>query len=73
MAHLSRLQPKTKGGEVTASYWLGLNKIAEERWGTESGKSLAAYRPDPETGTSAPGNGWYIYFGGEAMNPVAMR
>jgi hypothetical protein len=44
-----RLLKRTKGtggSELTTiNYWLGLNKIAEERWGGEVGKSYQVFRP----------------------------
>jgi len=50
-----RLVRRTKDTEVTMSYWLGLNKIAEER---DSGAAAAVVRPDSEADWDSTANGW---------------
>jgi RHS repeat-associated protein len=43
-----RLLKRTQGSEKTTNYWLGLNKIAEERWGDEAGADDPVFRPSAE-------------------------
>ncbi|MRR30368.1 RHS repeat protein, partial [bacterium] len=61
---MGRLLRRTKANETTVNYWLGLNKIAEERWSTESGKSLEIFRPDIEESANPAMNGWGVLNGG---------
>ena len=47
----------------TVNYWLGLNKIAEERWDTEAGNDDPIDRPDNEATSNPSDAGWDIVGG----------
>ena len=52
----------TTGGatQITANYWLGLNKLAEERW-IDSNGGKTVFSPDSESAADPAGNGWIIF------------
>ena len=70
---LKRTQNPSTDNETTVKYWLGLNMIAEEKWGTtSSGAAMTVLRPDSEANSDPKANGWYAWkaLGTEQMQYV---
>jgi RHS repeat-associated protein len=55
---LGRLMLRDDSTSTTVKYWLGLAPLAEELLGSESGRNLAVFRPNPETAGGPYDAGW---------------
>ena len=56
---------------TTVNYWLGLNKIAEERWGAEGGKDDPLVRAGTEASAEPESDGWAIMTSGGGNRDMA--
>lgn len=66
------LKRTSSSGGTTVNYWLGLNKIAEEKWEGSSDDN-GVFRPDDEIYATPQEAGWYIFrsaAGGGSMDYV---
>lgn len=61
---MGRMITRTEdSGATKVFYWLGMNLLGQEQWGTEPGASGLSFRPDSEQSSTATTNGWYVWGG----------
>ena len=64
------LSRQVDGEEPVYYYYLGLNRIAEEQRGDETGGDVDVFRPDTEDSTDPAVNGWIEFEGGTGTHTI---